>query len=92
MAEFFDTWGSWLAQVNESLSDKPIFFGPTGVAQYRTENFEMLIHRGPLIDPAKNEYTSTVQSFAYDSYVPQDGDYVELIVHTPFQTYPDPYG
>ena len=86
LADFFDVWGSWLYSTNSSLPNRPIYFASNGVAAYRTNNFEMLIHRGPLVDPANRNYTSTVRSNAYGAYVPQDGDYIELLVHEPYQT------
>ena len=86
LADFFDVWGSWLYGTNSSLPNRPIYFAADGVAAYRSDNFEMLVHRGPLLDPVNNNYTSTVRSNAYGAYVPLEDDYVELIIREPYQT------
>lgn len=55
-----------------------IYFAGDGVSYYRTQNFEQVVGgqgRGG-VSPG---------------YVPNDGEYIDLIVHEPFQTVPGPY-
>ena len=76
LGEFFTSWSRW--------QDYPrdIYFSADGVSYYRTQNMEMLV--GQTRDP-------TQRSYAYGSYVPQAGDYIDLIAHEPLETVPGPY-
>lgn len=76
LGDFYRVWTKWAGYPRE------MYFAPDGVSYYRTQNFEMLVGQTP--DP-------TQRSYAYGSYVPRDGDYIDLIVHDPFQTVPGPY-
>lgn len=85
VADIFKTWGEWADY------PKQVYFASDGVSYYRTDDFEMLVHRGPIVDPWNNTYSSTTQIYSYGKYVMQDEDYIELIVHEPYETVGGPY-
>jgi hypothetical protein len=85
LADMFEVWGMWQGYKN------PLYFQSDGVSYYRTANLELLIHTGAVIDPHNNTYSQTTKSHAFGSYVPRDGDYVEIIVHEPYTTRDVPY-
>lgn len=82
LGEFFKGWGAWMEY------PKPVYFDSDGVSYYRTGNFEMLINRDPLGD---GTFASSTRVYSYGSYVPNDGDYIALILHEPYTVVPGPY-
>ena len=85
LGDFFYTWGKW------SGYPHGVYFGSDGVSYYRSSNVEVWLRYGPVIDPANENYTRSALALGYQNYVPQDGDYVEIIVHEPYTTLDCPY-
>lgn len=81
LQEFFIGWSEWQSY------PASIYFSPDGVSYYRTQNFEMNVLR----PDGQGNVGNPVRSYAYGSYVPKDNDYIELIVHEPYQVVPGPY-
>ena len=84
LAEWFEVWGAHMSY------PAPLYFGPDGISYYRTNNFEMLVHRG-WADPVNDTYEWTSRSYAFGAYTPADGDYIELKAPEPYTTLPEPY-
>ena len=85
LADVFDVWGEWNGY------NSSVYFGRDGVSYYRSEDVDLLVHRGPVIDPYNSIYSSTSQYFEFEDYMPQDDDYVEIVVHSPYTKEPTPY-
>lgn len=78
LGDFFAGWSEWMSY------PRSIYFSADGVSYYRTSNFEMLV--------GKSADEGTMQRvYSYGAYVPQDGDFIRLVVHSPYDTVPGPY-
>ena len=82
VAGFFESWGEW------KKYPSGIYFEDDGVSFYRSQRMEFLLHRG-WADPHNDSYETTV-SIAR-SFVPMPGDYIHIIVHTPYTEVACPY-
>ena len=70
-----DLFSSWSKWMDYPA---PIYFAWNGVSYYRTQNFEMVVN-------------GQSRGGVSPSYVPSDGERIDLIVHEPFQVVPGPY-
>jgi hypothetical protein len=85
LGDFVNVWGEWLSY------PRGIYFGSDGFSFYRSSNVEVWLRYGPLVNPANETYTRSVQTYAFASYVPQNDDIIEIVVHAPYQTLECPY-
>ena len=85
LGDMFEGWGEWLGY------QAPVYFAADGVSYYRSQQVDLFIHRGPVIDPLNNTYSQTTRSYAYGGYVIQDGDLIEIIVRDPYTEVTNPY-
>jgi len=84
LGDMFKVWGIWKGY------ERPLYFQADGVSFYRSANVELLIHRGPVINPDDNVYSQTTRNYEYGDYAPQDGDWIEILVHEPYRTEESP--